>query len=130
MMAKMEKHFVKFYSAGTFLPETTCRDIPSWDVGNAVEISKTITERYGAKPYGFSFITRSRTDEELDSKVTKTSPMYYLGGRIETAEEILARIDPEEEILRSNIECNGIKRVVISGRSTLPLKDDDIVLDV
>ena len=48
----MEKHFVTFYSPGTFAAETSRKPIESWDVDKAVAMSKEIKERHGALPYG------------------------------------------------------------------------------
>jgi hypothetical protein len=127
----MKKHFVTFCSPGTFVSETSESPIESWDVDAAKEMAKRIKERHGATPYGFYFSTRTRKDEELDSKITKTSPMYYLGGKVETLEEVVARNDPKEEILRWNMENNGYNRILVntnSWKATLPLKDGDVVL--
>ena len=113
----MQKHFVNFYSPGTFVAETTTEEIDSWDVDKACEIAGGIHERYGATPYGFSFETRERKDDELDSKVIETSGMYYLGGTTKTLEEIKAENDPANSILISNMECNGYSRIVINNNS-------------
>lgn len=129
----MERHFVEFMSPGTFFPEVTSQPIDAWDVDAAVAMASEIRERYGARPFGFRFVTKSRTDLELDSKQTSVSAMYYLGGTVHTAEEILARDNPNEAVLRSNIRSNGIKRVIVndnSWRFTAALHDDDVVLDV
>lgn len=67
----MKKHFVTFFSPGTFVSETSEKPIDSWDVDTAVEMSTQILERHGARPYGFRFSTRERGQEDLDSKVTK-----------------------------------------------------------
>jgi len=94
-------------------------------------IVKGIKERHGATPYGFYFSTRGRRDGDLDSKVIATSPMYYLGGKIETLVEVKLRNDPKEETLRWNMEHNGYNRIITntnSYKSVFPLKDDDIVL--
>ena len=87
----MEKHFVKFFSAGTFVAEQTVKEIDSWDVDKAIEMSKEITERYGAKPYGFRFFTKGRTESDLDSKVVARSGTYFINGVVETLEEIKAK---------------------------------------
>ncbi len=129
----MEKHFVTFYSPGTIVAETTENPIDAWDVDTAVEMARTVTERYEAKPYGFRFTTRTRGEDDLDSKVSATSPLHYLGGRVETLEEVEARDDPDEQILRSNMRCNGYDRIIVNDNSwrwTQPLKPEDIVLDV
>src|SRR5690606_2292573 len=130
---RMKRHFVTFYSPGTFVAETTTKPIASWDTALAVEMARKITERHSARPYGFRFTTRKREDDELDSRVVEQSPMYFLGGRIETIEEVEARNDPNEEILRSNMRGNGWNRIIVndnSWRVRQPLKDDDVVLDV
>lgn len=129
----MQKHFVTFYSPGTFVAETTEKPIDSWDVEKAVEMAQGITERYGAKPYGFRFSTRSRDADELDSRVTATSPMYYLGGKVETLEQVKARATSKDHVLVMNMEINGYGRIVTNDNSwrwTQPLGADDVVLDV
>jgi hypothetical protein len=127
----MEKHFVRFYSPGTFVAEQSELPIDSWDTEKAIELSYTIRERHGALPYGFQFITRSRTDDDLDSKVSATSNMYYLGGEILTLEDIKSRKDPKDSILILNMEGNGWDRVVVNTNSykwTQPLNRGDVVL--
>jgi len=127
----MKQHFVTFCSPGTFCAETSQRPIDSWDINEARMIVKGIKERHGATPYGFYFSTRGRRDGDLDSKVIATSPMYYLGGKIETLVEVKLRNDPKEETLRWNMEHNGYNRIITntnSYKSVFPLKDDDIVL--
>src|SRR5687767_6122315 len=129
----MEKHFVTFLSPGTFLSESTEKPIESWDVDAAVKMARDIKERHGAVPYGFRFTTRTRADDELDSKVTASSGIYYLGGKVETLEEVEARNAPDEHILRSNMRGNGYAKIVVndnSWRFTAPLRDGDVVLDV
>lgn len=129
----MERHFVTFLSPGTFFSEETEKPIDSWDIDKAVEMSRSIKERYGAIPYGFYFTTRARNDDELDSKRVAKSNLYYLGGRIETIEEVIARNDPDENILRKNMINNNVERIVVndnSWRHSAPLKDDDVILDV
>lgn len=128
----MQRHFVTFFSPGTFVAETTEKPVESWDVDAAVEMAHGITERYNATPYGFQFSTRSRGPDDLDSKVSARSPMYYLGGKVETLEEVEARNDPKEEILRSNMRGNGWHRIITndnSWRTCRPLEEGDIVLD-
>lgn len=128
----MHKHFVTFYSPGTFVAETTDKPIASWDVETACDMAHGITERYGATPYGFQFSTRSRGPDDLDSKESARSPFYHLGGRIETLAEVEARNDDKEFILVSNMKCNGWDKIVVndnSWRSTRPLGKDDVVLD-
>jgi hypothetical protein len=127
----MKKHFVTFYSPGTFVSEQTTEPISNWDVYEAVKMADKITERYGATPYGFSFSTRERTEKDLDSRETKTSHMHYLGGKILTLQQIKARKDPKDEILISNMETNNFDKIIEntnSWRITLPLNKEDVVL--
>ena len=129
----MSKHYVTYYSPGTFMAEQTTKEIESWDVDKAIEMSKDIKERHGALPYGFCFTTRGRTEKDLDSKETARSCMYYLGGEVLTLKEVKKQNNPGDKILISNMECNGWKRIVKNSNSylwTQPLEDDDIVLDI
>jgi hypothetical protein len=126
------KHFVTFYSPGTFIAEDTTLEAPSWDVKWAAEKAREICARHAAKPYGFQFTTRSRGPEDLDSEVSATSPLYYLGGKVETLAEVKARATPDDSILVSNMECNGFDRIITNNNSwrwTQPLRDTDVVLD-
>lgn len=128
----MRRHFVTFYSPGTFVAETTVRPIDAWDVEAAKQMAGEIVERYNAKPYAFQFSTRNRTDDDLDSKVVAKSQTYYLKGKIETLAEIVARNDPQESTLRMNMRNNGIERVVVCHtpyKWTQPLRDGDVVLE-
>lgn len=127
----MQRHFVTFYSPGTFVAETTDKPIEAWDVEKAKAMAADIKERYGAVPYGFRFTTRSRKDNELDSSESARSPMYYLGGKVETLAEVEAR-DPDS-ILAQNMRSNKYARVVTSTKGwrwTQPLNDGDVVLEV
>jgi hypothetical protein len=128
---KMEKHFVTFLSPGTFVNEETTKPIKSWDVALARKMAEEITERYNSKPFAFQFSTRVRGEKDLDSKVVKESGRYYINGKVETLADVEARNDPKEDILRSNMRNNGIKKVV-SGNSpwrwTHELHDGDVVL--
>lgn len=128
---EVTQHFVTFYSPGTFVGEETTKAIDAWDISKALEMSKSIVERHGARPYSFQFSTRGRKAGELDSSVIAKSPLYYFGCRVETAEEIAQRNDSKEEILRSNLRCNGWKRIArpLQGYAgAYPLEDADIVL--
>lgn len=128
----MEKHFVTFYSPGTFVCETSEKPIDSWDIETAKNMARKIKERYSATPFGFQFSTRSRAENELDSHVSNTSPMYYLGGKVETLEEVKARATEKDRILISNMEGNGWNRIITndnSWRITQPLYDKDVVLE-
>lgn len=127
----VEKHFVTFVSPGTLMPETTTKEIDSWDVDKATAMARKVVERHNATPYSFYFTTR-RNDGDLDSKEVARSCNYFLGGVVLTLADVKARNDPKDRILIQNMEGNGIQRVIEnrnSWRATLPLNDDDVVLE-
>lgn len=137
----LNKHFVQFYSPGTFVSEVSEKPIRSWNPKRAAALAKTIVERYGAKPFGFRFITR-RCSTPIDDgeggklnvepKELKRSGIYYIGGVIETIDQVMARNDPSEQILRDNMMGNGIKKIVVTTngyRSTHQFNDDDKLVD-
>lgn len=129
----VKKHFVQYMSPGTFFSETSEVEVPKWDIDLAIKKARGIKERYGATPYGFRFLTYGRGARDLDSKVIKSSNIYYLGGKIETYVEVCKRNDPKEDILRSNMKSNGYDKIVIndnSWRFTAGLNPGDKVLDV
>jgi len=64
-MTVQEKHYVTFHSPGTLFNESSTKEIDTWDIKRAVEMSKDITERYGAKPFGFTFSTYLENDEAV-----------------------------------------------------------------
>ena len=127
---EQQQHFVTFYSPGTFVAETTDQPIDEWDTAQAVEMADEIVERHGARPYGFRFTTRARTAEQLDSERIASSGMYYIGGMIETVDDVRANQEGRPALL-SNIEANGWDRVVTTTRGyrwTQPLRPGDAVL--
>lgn len=128
----MQKHFVRFFSPGTFFDEETEKPIDAWDTEIAQQMAHGIVERYEATPFAFRFVTYARGDDDLDSKRVASSPTYYLGGRIETRAEIEARNDPSESILRSNLRMNNVEKVLIntnSWKTVRPLLPTDVILD-
>jgi hypothetical protein len=132
--SKMEvsQDFVTFFSPGTFVSETTTKPVKGWNVANAKKMAETIKERYGAVPYGFQFSTRGRGPKDLDSKVIKTSPMYWVNVKIETLAQIKRRNRKEDKTLIWNMETNGWDRVVttVKGwKATYPIGDKDIILE-
>lgn len=131
-MTAVQQHFVHFYSPGTFMSEESVQPIDNWDVEEAKRRAATVLERHGATPYGFSFTTRGRGPDDLDSKVTARSPRYFLGGKVRTLAEVEADNLPDEHILRSNMRCNEVARCIVNNNSwrfTTDLRDDDVVLD-
>ena len=128
----MKQHYVKIYCPGTIVAEVDTRKVDSWDVDEAVKMADSIVARHSARPYGFSFTTRSRGPEDLDAKETARSCFYHLGGEVQTLEEIRSRNDPKDKTLICNMEVNGYEKVIVNRNSwmhTAALGDDDVILD-
>lgn len=136
-----DKNYVIFHSPGTFFDEKSSRPIESWDLKKAIKLSKEIDERYGAKPYGFSFVTYREADPVKDKngnelkvepkRIAWSPGTVYLGGIVETYDEVMKRNDPEEEILRNNMS-GGMWTIITntnSYKTVRPFKLDDVIVD-
>ena len=140
-MVFKRKHTVTFLSPGTLFSESTIKDIDSWDTKKAVEMAEKITERYNAKPYGFGFETWKTHAPvsdgeggtlEVRPKEEKSSGIYFLGGKLETYDDVVARNLDSESILRSNMRGNEYWVICIntnSFKSTLPFNENDRIVD-
>ena len=127
----MKKHYVIFYSPGSFVAEETRKEIDSWSVPKAKAMAHGIKERHGATPYGFRFVTRERGGKDFDSKEVKRSGMYYFGGKIWTLAELKARNNSKDRTLIWNMDNNNWSKVVINTNSwkwIQPLEKGDRVL--
>jgi hypothetical protein len=125
----MQKHFVTFLSPGTFVSETTTKEIDSWDVDLAINMAKSIKERHAAVPYGFYFETKE--SDGWGPKTIADSGIYYLGGKLMTLDDIPET--SENMILRSNMKNNDYEYVIENTNSwkvTMPFrKNKDVLLD-
>lgn len=140
-MVFKKKHTVTFLSPGTFVSESTTKDIDSWDTKEAIKMAEKITERHGAKPYGFQFETWKTHDPVSDgeggflkvqSKLEAKSGIYFLGGTLETYDDVMKRDLDNERILRSNMQGNEYWVVCVntnSYKSTMPFGEEDRVVD-
>lgn len=118
----MQKHFVKFFAPGAFVGDSWEWPIGSWDVEEA---KAQATPRVAA----FQFKTRGRGDNDLDSREIAASGLYYIGGRVETLEEIKARGNPNDQTLIANMEDNGWPRVVVTRTGwTRPFNEGDQIV--
>ncbi len=126
---ELTRHFVTFFSPGTFVSETSKKPIDSWDVDRAVKMAADIVERHGATPYGFRFTTRERGDDDFDSQESATSGMYFLGGELLTLADVEARNDPKDSTLLSNMRTNKYARVIQHKSIILPFGDNDTLVE-
>lgn len=139
----MRKHYVTFYSPGTLFMEQTTRPIEAWDPKLAIGVGADVVERYGAKPFAFSFSTRIERDPvpddeggtlKVEPKTVATSCRYFIGerGTWDLLRLSQMKETPESEILRSNMRCNDWPIVIESRRSyrvTQPFESHDVVID-
>lgn len=124
-MSGKKKHFVTFYSPGTFVSEVTDKEIDSWSVRKAMKMAQDIKERYGATPYAFQFFTVKGKEQ------TDYSPKYFLGGKVENLQDVEARATKADEILLSNMRANGYELIITNTNSwkiTTSLEAEDVVL--
>lgn len=140
-MATRRQHFVEFFSPGTFYSETTARPVETRNVLNACQMAGEITERHGAKPYGFRFFTSIVADPIDDGEGGKLnvqprqvdkSGMYFLGGDVLSYDDIVARNDQRDRILRSNMKYNRLWYMVENRNSYLSTHEfgeADVVVD-
>lgn len=140
-MATKRQEFVTFYSPGTLFSEMSQKPIAERDVKLAVQMAETIRERYNARPYGFTFETRIVADDvpdgeggelKVESKRVARSGTYFLGGKLETLDEVAERNDPKESILLGNMENDDSHIVCVTTngyRSAHPFTEDDFVVN-
>jgi len=135
------KRYAVFLSPGTFFDEETAREIPDLPLPQSVELAvamaKDVTERHGAKPYGFVFhvkewdeFTQNGQAFKTDVRVTQRPGIFFLGGTVKTLDDIPDT--PENHILRSNMRNNGYQKVIENNNSwrvTKPFGDDDVLLE-
>jgi len=127
----MKKHYVRFHSPGTFVAEETIKEIAAWDTNRAIKMLNKIKERHGATPYAFQFFTKERKPREFEPKITEESGMYYVNCEVQTLKELKKLNNPDEKILRQNMETNGWDKIVKTTKGwawTQPLRENDVVL--
>lgn len=126
------KHYVSFYSPGTFISEVDTKEIESWNVDLAKSMMKEIVQRHNATPYGFKFFTKTLKDNDFEPKITERSKLYLVGGKILSYKDIEERNDPKDNILLSNMKSNNWDFVWQTTKGwlyTLPITDDVIVIN-
>jgi hypothetical protein len=112
-MAKHTRHYVDFRSPGSFVAEESSRPIERLDTRAAVQMAKSVKERYGATPYAFRFRTMLEADPvTIDGEVFEVVPKqaarsgeHFIGADVVSYDQV-----PDTErnnILRGNMRCNG-----------------------
>ena len=139
-----EKHYVIFIIPGTVMNVTSnygIASIESWDIKKATKMSDEITERYGAKPFGFKFETYREANPQKDTQGNEIqikperiawSGIVYLGGKVETYDEIVARNDPSEKTLSFTMSVSENWVVVVNTTSykyVTYFDEDDVVVN-
>lgn len=115
------KNFVVFYSPGTFVSESTEKEIDYFDTAIAMEMAKDIKERHGATPFGFRFFTRTMNEKDFTVKTNYQPGTYFLGGKLLSLDDIPDT--KENKILRDNMRYNDYQFVIENTNSwkiTLP----------
>lgn len=129
----MKKHFVVFLSPGTFCSEKTSKEIESWDIEKAKQMSKDIVERYGSHPFCFYFTTMSNDDDNWSPKQIDKSGRYYINGKVRTFEEVVKDNFHDEESLRLNMKYNEWDKVVTTftpWKNVQPFEDGDQIVEI
>ncbi len=124
-MKAPKKTFVVFYSPGTFVSESSEREVATADPAEAVRLAAGIKERYNSGPFGFRFETRVVAGEiddgfggklKVQPRTLETSGMHYINGTLETVDQVRERGLSSERILLSNMEGNRMP-IVVTGCS-------------
>lgn len=133
------RHKVEFYSPGTFVSEVSVRQIGEWNTRVAVQLAGEITERHGARPFGFRFITETVVSGIADgsggempetSKRINRSGTHFINGKILTLANVEAR-EPGST-LASNMRSNQIAAVVETSNSyrhVSEFREGDCIVD-
>lgn len=141
MAEPRKQHFVTFLSPGTFYDETTKKPIGEWNTATAARMARDVLERYNAKPFGFQFSTAIVAEPipdgdggmlQVQPKEIARSGKYFLGGEIQSYDDVVSRKDETNSILISNMRGNGFWFVITntnSWKSTTPFDEKDVVVN-
>lgn len=136
-----KNHYVVFLSPGTFVSESTEKEVTKWHPPLAVGKAERIVERYGAKPYAFYFVTylvHPPIDDgaggtlEVQRKEIARSGLYHLGGNVLSYTDVASRNDPKDSIMLSNMRGNDSPYVIENTNSykhCSTFGESDVVVD-
>lgn len=134
---KTINYYATFYSPGTLFSESSTVKVNSLDLIEVLKKAKSISERHGAKPYGFVLEEREEGSVVKDGETYKLEPktkwesgMHFITGTVMTLKDIPNT--PENSTLRSNMKSNNYAAVVENRNSykiTMPFEKKDVVID-
>ena len=119
---KSKQLFVSVFSPGTLFSEQDSFEVESRELKPILTKIKDITQRHGAKPYGFRF---------QDGNGKPLSGTYYITGRLIYFDEIPEN-DEDLRILRSNMRANDYPIVIEnknSYRFTGQFEEEDSIIN-
>ena len=121
----MLKHYVQYFSPGSFVSETSDKEIPSRSLDHVLPMKKN------SYSYGFLFFDREETKingEVLKGKKKNYSSTHYIGGRKMNATEVKAEVKNNATLL-SNMKINEWKYVVKTKFGQfMPFEKGDIMI--
>lgn len=119
-MQTKQYYLVTYYSPGTFFSEVSSYKFDEFSLKQFVQKSKQITERYNAKPYGFSVekyevIVDLPDGFECKPKLLeKAGGTYYINGKAVFSKDLDKQ---KEDIFISNLERNSQGVGIVSTNS-------------
>ncbi len=126
-MADNVKQMVEYVYPGIIVSESSSKQMSQRDPREAVIMAPESS-------YAFRFYEVTKAlDLGADFKVTPVarnhSAWHYIDGQIFTVADVEARQDPSDEILISNMKCNGYDRVVKCRTGNwVPMSEGDVVV--
>ncbi|KQW72338.1 hypothetical protein [Ensifer sp. Root127] len=124
----MSTKHIRFLFDASFKSTEYVVETSSWDVEAAAGIAHRLTLERGVQPYAFWFESR----EPGHGPEPKISGTYYLGGKLQTLDELRAENDPSAVIMIHHLEARGIERVVTTNcpcLASFPFRDGDHILE-
>ncbi|MBB6487942.1 hypothetical protein [Rhizobium lusitanum] len=122
----MNNEFAVFAFAGNFSSTERRVAIQSRNVEYAEGIAQQMTIECGFQPVAFRFETMSD-----DGSIQNRSGWFYLGGTVETLQDITGKNEPGDSRLIHFLEESGLNKIVTNNCPYLvrfPLRDQDQVL--
>lgn len=139
-MKTRRQDFVTFLSPGTLFSEQTTKAIDGWSTYQAMLMSASVVERYGARPYAFYFTTCVVAEPIEDGegghltvrpREVGRSGIFHINGRVLTFDELTARADPSDANLILNMACSIpiVVQTFNSFRHTSEFREGDVCVN-